>query len=133
MLTLEQKQRWRELILDELYDRTGGDRLNGLMQPQLVEGIHRRVGSPFAAEKEFDVVEGAEDDPESQAERGDQVREVFERIEQELGKATGPDVDKQIHYLVGEGLLSWEGNQIVLTHQGVRHVEERAGAGETAA
>lgn len=39
MLTLEQKQRWRELILSEVYDRTGGDQLNGLMPSDMLEGI----------------------------------------------------------------------------------------------
>jgi YVTN family beta-propeller protein len=48
VLTLDQKQRWRELILTELYDRTGGDPLNGLTPSELIEGIHRRLGYPVA-------------------------------------------------------------------------------------
>jgi len=108
VLTPDQKQRWRELILSELYDRTDGDPLNGPTPSEILEGVYGRLGYPFVDEQ-----------PEP---------EIAERVEQELGEAKGPEVDRQIEYLEGEGLLRWEGQQIVLTHEGVRHVEERAGS-----
>jgi hypothetical protein len=109
--TLEQKQRWRELVLIELYDRTSGDPLNGLTPSEILEGsagdsaTHTTSGQPPRPSKAQD----------------------------ELGEATGREVDQQITYVEGEGLVRWKGNQIVLTHDGVRHVEERAGGGEAAA
>jgi hypothetical protein len=110
VLSLEQRQRWRELILSALYDRTGGDSLNGLPS-ELLEAVYAQLGYPFRAQP---------------------ASEVLETVKEELGEAEGPEVDRQIMYLEGEGLLRWEGVQIVLTHEGVRHVEERAG-GEAAA
>jgi hypothetical protein len=111
-LTLQQKQRWRELILSELYDRTGGDPLNGLEPSQIVEGVYRRLGYPF--------VEEEPDQPEPEQPKP----EIVKRIKEELGDASGPEVDQQIRYLEDEGLVRWEGNQIVLTHEGVRHAEK---------
>jgi hypothetical protein len=112
VLTLQQKQRWRELILNELYDRTGGDPLNGLEPSQIVEGVYRRLGYPF--------FEDAPDQPEPEQPKP----EIVKRIKEELGDASGPEVDQQIRYLEGEGLVRWEGNQIVLTHEGVLHAEK---------
>jgi hypothetical protein len=134
VLTLDQKLRWRELILSELYDRTGCDPLNGLTPSEILEGGYGRLGYPFAPELESEVVESIKEEPESEtAERLREVQASIENVREELGEATGPDVDQQIRYLKGEGLLRWEGNQIVLTHDGFRHVEERAGGGEAAA
>jgi hypothetical protein len=112
VLNLEQRQRWRELILSALYDRTGGDALNGLMPAEILEGVYRRLGYRV------------DEPPES---------EINKRVNDELGDASGPDVDREIRYLEEEALLRWEGNQIVLTHEGIRYVEERAGGGEAAA
>ncbi len=92
MPTVEQKQRWRELILKEVYDRTGGDYLKGVTPPEILEGIY-----------------------------------------EELGEATGPDVQTQFNYLSSEGLLKRHSQtSFVITHEGVRRVEEQDAEREVA-
>jgi hypothetical protein len=82
-LTADQKQRWRELILSDLYDRTDGDPLNGLTPSEILEGVYGRLGYPFVDEQ-----------PEP---------EIAERVKQELGEAKGPEVERQIEYQGGRG------------------------------
>ena len=112
MPTLEQKLRWRELILADVYDRSGGDPLNGPELSEVIEGIYGRFGYRMNEEP---------------------TPETFERVDEELGVLNGKELEHQIVYLEGEVLVQWDGHQVVLTHEGVRHVEERAGGGEAAA